>query len=249
MDMNSNSNNVESKSKNKKIIIIIAAVAVFLSCSCCCCGSLFLLGSDSKKDDSESSNVIETKSESSEPNENLTTNDTKKETTTLISTTTSTSNDKSAETSENVTSDTTTSVQLELTQLYIDFFEPYVDSIAKLSPQAFKQVNKKKFADYDVEIIEGNEDDLWNFKITDSNNNHITLWFFPDNDVYTNPPDDWNWTLYLLTYSDGNKEISITDETHTEKAPKYKTHDKNREKINQEVESIDELKEFMFINK
>lgn len=248
MDMNSNSNNSGTKSKNTKLIVIIIAVVIFLSCSCCCCGTALLFSSDDKRgvEDSESSSV--SASESSEFDESSTVDDTE-ETTTLISTTTTTSNDKSSKTSENIAADTTTSVQPELTQLYIDFFEPYIDSIAKLSPQEFKQDNNEKFAAYDVNIIEGNEEDLWNFEIKDNNNNYMTLWFYPDNDMYKNPLEDWTWTLCLITYNAGDKEISISDEFHIESTPIYKTHDKNREEVNQEVKSIDELIEFMFIPK
>lgn len=78
MDMNLNSNNGETKPKNKKLIIAIVAIAVFLSCSCCCCGSVLFLGSDSKKEDPESSSV--STSESSKPEESQTEESTEKPT-------------------------------------------------------------------------------------------------------------------------------------------------------------------------
>lgn len=136
--------------------------------------------------------------------------------------------------------------ELEFTQLYLDFFEPYVNSIDKLMPKPFQQANHEKFADYDVNITVGNEDDMWSFKILDSNGDKVTLWFYPNNSTYENPPEEWNWTLILLTYNRGDKEISVSDNYHLDSKPIYNTYDKNRETPNQEVNSFDDLKTFMF---
>lgn len=133
--------------------------------------------------------------------------------------------------------------ELHITQLYLDFFKPYTDSIKKLTLDEFKQARQEDFKNYDVKIVEGNKDDLWEFYITDNNDNQVSLWFLPiDTSV---PQSKWLWSLMLVTYSSGDKEISVTDNGHTTLA-KYNTFDRNREPRNQTVMNASELEKFMF---
>lgn len=234
-DMNQNYQSPEPEKGNALFIFITVLCCVSFSC---CLFNNLALGKHTDKveeNSSQSEQETEEKEIKTTTTETVTQKTTKAKTTSTVTSTT--------------TSTTTTPVQLELAQLYLDFFEPYINSVGKLTPQTFRQDNSGKFADYDVTITEGNEEDLWKFEIKDSNNNYMTFWFFPDNDVYKNPPEDWHWTLCLITYNNGSKEISISDNFHNEKSPVYNTSDKSREKVNQKVKSVDELKKFIFIAK
>lgn len=138
-------------------------------------------------------------------------------------------------------------VALNFTQLYFDFFEPYEKSFDKLTLEEFQQTNNEKFSDYEVEIKNGNsENDLWSFKISDSNGDLIYMAFYPTNSTYENPIEDWKWTLTNLSYSSNGNEISISDRFHINAKPTYTIYDKNAETPSKEVTNIDELKEFMF---
>lgn len=160
------------------------------------------------------------------------------------------SNDESSykEPSEDIISEVMESQPLQndeshITQLYLDFFKPYTDSIKKLTPDEFKQARQEDFKNYDVKIVEGNKDDLWEFYITDNNENQVSLWFLPiDTSV---PQSKWLWSLMLVTYNSGDKEISVTDNGHTTLAS-YNTFDRNREPRNQTVMNANELEKFMF---
>lgn len=131
------------------------------------------------------------------------------------------------------------------TQLYIDFFEPYVDSIAQLTPESFDTENQSKLTNYKAETTTDDEGDIQYIKITDNTGNIVYLFFQPNDTFYT-PQSDWVWTLWLLSYTSGDKEISISDLTHTYSTPKYETFDKNRDPQKQEVNGIDDLVSFMF---
>lgn len=132
--------------------------------------------------------------------------------------------------------------EVETPELYKDFFEPYTDDFGKLNPYGFSQAEKLK--NYKFEYQEGNEIDESFYKIySNENDDYVYMLFFPDN--VNDNPDDWTWSLSLLTYERGEKEISLNDNYHTTK-PVMNTFDKDREPTNEEVKSIDELITFMF---
>ena len=139
---------------------------------------------------------------------------------------------------------TTETAEIKPTQLYSDFFEPYVDSVGTLLVEGFQQSGEAKLTSYDVTITEGNEDDMWKYEIHDKNSeDYITIWFFPENAIIN--PSDWAWTLSLLTYETPDKEISATDKSHTIK-PEYHILDKNKNLSDNNIKNIDELKNFLF---
>lgn len=234
--------NKEIKNQKKKsslpfLLIVLALLIIFLLSLVI---NAFIIGNHEENDNEEAetievSAVIQKDTETSET-----------ATTEKITTTSKTTQTTEKTTATTKTTTVTEAVELEFTQLYLDFFEPYINSIDELMPEGFRQANSEKFADYDVQITEGNEDDMWSFTISDSNGDKVYMSFYPTNDVYENPPEDWIETLTLLTYNSGDKEISISDSYHLDSKPTYNTHDKNRETPNQEVKNIDELKEFMF---
>ena len=138
-------------------------------------------------------------------------------------------------------------VALNFTQLYLDFFEPYEKSFDKLTPEEFQQTNNEKFSDYEVEIKNGDsENDLWSFKISDSNGDLVYIAFYPTNSTYENAVEEWKWTLTTLSYDSNGNEISISDRFHINAKPVYTIYDKNAETPSKEVTNVDELKEFMF---
>ncbi len=238
--------NKEIKTKRKSLLPLLLTILIMLLAFVACAVAIGTSGNDDNSETVEVSAVIPKKknSEISETTEKATTT----ENITTTSKTTQTTEKTTATTKTTTTS--TEPVELEFTQLYLDFFEPYTDSIDKLMPEGFRQANSEKFADYDVQITEGNEDDMWSFTISDSNGDKVYMSFYPTNDVYENPPEDWIETLTLLTYNSGDKEISISDRYHLDSKPTYNTYDKNRNTPNQEVNSLDELKIFMFgVNK
>ena len=132
-----------------------------------------------------------------------------------------------------------TTLEDDGTELYKDFFEPFVNSVGKLSLEEFQRTQKTKFDKYSVKIVEGNENDQWRYTITATNGNYVTIWFFPDNvsDRYEN----WHESLTLITFEKGEKEISISDNTHILKTPELKTN-------GQKVTSVEELKGYLFNN-
>lgn len=137
-------------------------------------------------------------------------------------------------------------VELNFTQLYLDFFELYGNSVNKLTLEEFQQDNSEKLAGYDVQTTEGNENDLWSFTISDDNGNSIYMAFYANNSTYETPVEDWVWTLTTLSYNSNGNEISISDRFHINAKPTYILYDKNAETPSREVTNIDELKEFMF---
>ncbi len=132
--------------------------------------------------------------------------------------------------------------EIETTQLYKDFFEPYTDSVGTLLDAGFSTV--KKLSEYQVEHTEGSEDNPCIYTIYDDNGDHIYMMFYPSN--IEDSPENWIWNLSLLSYTSNEKSISINDETHIYSTPKYTTSDKNREPVNIEVNSVEELVLFMF---
>lgn len=94
------------------------------------------------------------------------------------------------------TNETISMTDVETTQLYQDFFEPYTDSVGKLISNGFATV--KKLENYKVEYIDGNEDTLLQYKIIASNGDYVYMAFFPVN--VNDAEEDWVWTLSLLTY-------------------------------------------------
>lgn len=168
---------------------------------------------------------------------------TKKATTTKV-TTKVTETQAKKETTEKATTTIEIVNEAEPTQLYLDFFEPYVDSINNVSPESFQYAKADTLAKYDVDIQEGNEEDLWTFTIKDNNGNEVFLCFYPIN--INDDASEWINTLTLITYDyeNGQKEISISDNFHLGKI-EYKTFDQNRDPVKQTVSNVDELKKFM----
>ncbi|MBR1529517.1 MAG: hypothetical protein IJ642_09485 [Oscillospiraceae bacterium] len=133
---------------------------------------------------------------------------------------------------------------IQASQLYLDFFEPYADSVGTLLVEGFQQSGEAKLTNYDVTITEGNENDMWKYEIHDKKSeDYITVWFFPEDTIIN--PSDWVWTLSLLTYEASDKEISVTDELHTIK-PEYHIWDKSQNLSDDNIKNIDELKTFLF---
>lgn len=233
--------NKEIKTKRKSLLPLLLTILIMLLAFVACVAAIGTSGNDDNSETVEVSAVIPEKknTEISETTEETTT--TEKLTTTKTTTQTT---EKTTATTKTTT--TTEPTEIEFTQLYLDFFEPYTDSIDELMPEGFRQANSEKFTNYDVQITEGNEEDMWKFEISDNNGNKVYMSFYPTNDMYENPPEDWIETLTLLTYNSGDKEISISDRYHLDSKPTYNTHDKNRETPNQEVKTLDELKLFMF---
>lgn len=132
--------------------------------------------------------------------------------------------------------------ELKVSQLYQDFFAPYINSINKLTVNGFSQ--SEKLSDYHFEVTEGNENDLWCYKIFDESGDYVLLYFIPDD--FSGDEGSWIWTLTSLNYERGNKEISVNDSSHLYTTPKYNTFDKDRDTPNQEVRSKEDLEEFMF---
>lgn len=233
--------NKEIKTKRKSLLPLLLTILIMLLAFVACVAAIGTSGNDDNSETVEVSAVIPEKknTEISETTEETTT--TEKLTTTKTTTQTT---EKTTATTKTTT--TTEPTEIEFTQLYLDFFEPYTDSIDELMPEGFRQANSEKFTNYDVQITEGNEEDMWKFEISDNNGNKVYMSFYPTNDMYENPPEDWINTLTLLTYYSNDKEISISDSYHLYSEPIYNTYDKNRDTPNQEVKSLDELKKFMF---
>lgn len=134
---------------------------------------------------------------------------------------------------------------METTQLYKDFFKPYADGVGSILLNGF-QAAEDRFDNYEVEVTEGNEEDLWEYRIYDDNGDYVLLSFYPEN-VEEQNADDWIWSLCLLTYErPDEKEISINDGYHLYSPPKMSTWQADREPKSQDVSSIAELEEFMF---
>ena len=132
--------------------------------------------------------------------------------------------------------------EIETTQLYKDFFEPYTDSVGTLLDAGFSTV--EKLNEYQVEHTPGSEEDLCEYRIYDENGDYVYMSFFPA-DLSGNA-EEWIWTLSLLTYERNGKEISINDNTHSYNKPIMKTYDPDRDPKSVEVKTIDELVSFMF---
>lgn len=132
--------------------------------------------------------------------------------------------------------------KVETSQLYKDFFEPYTDSVGSLLDAGFSTV--EKLGEYQVEHTPGSEEDLCQYTIYDENGDHIYMFFYPE-DMSGNP-DEWIWTLSLLTYYSNGKEISINDNCHIDNPPVMKTFDPDRDPKNVEVKTTDELVSFIF---
>ena len=132
----------------------------------------------------------------------------------------------------------------ELPQLYLDFFEPYADSVGKLLLEDFQSDNTEKFSDYDIDITEGNEDEMWEYQIHDKNSKDYVIFMFYLKNI-SDAPTDWIETLTLLAYERNETEISVNDNGHI-MSPEYHTFDKNKETPGETVKSIQELKAFMF---
>ena len=246
--------NQKKKSSLPCLLAILALLTTFLLYLFI---SAFVLGS---YDDNEESKTIEvsavipkstkaeittttTEESKTETKTNPTTTKVTEEETTTETTTESTKTTKTITiTTEPVTEET---IEFEFTQLYSDFFEPYEKSFGKLTLDDFQQENSEKFADYEVEITEGNENDLWTFDISDGENK-VYIAFYPSNDMYENPPEEWKWTLSTLSYDSNGNEISISDRFHLNSKPTYTIYDKDSETHSKEVSNADELKKFMF---
>lgn len=137
----------------------------------------------------------------------------------------------------------------QLTKLYLDFFDPYYNKVDKLEVNDFLNENEEKFKNYDVEITEGNEDDCWKIIINDEYGNHMSVWFFPTDESMRENVNDYTRlveTLMLLTYSDGEKEISVSNYAHTNARPEYHTFDSTGLKSTETVKNINDLLDFMF---
>ena len=100
--------------------------------------------------------------------------------------------------------------EIETTQLYKDFFEPYTDSVGTLLDAGFSTV--KKLSEYQVEHTPGTEEDLCEYKIYDENGDYVYMSFFPVD--LSGSSEEWIWTLSLLAYESNGKEISVNDNTH-----------------------------------
>ena len=87
--------------------------------------------------------------------------------------------------------------EIETTQLYKDFFEPYTDSVGTLLDAGFSTV--KKLSEYQVEHTEGSEDNPCIYTIYDDNGDHIYMMFYPSN--IEDSPENWIWNLSLLSYT------------------------------------------------
>lgn len=173
---------------------------------------------------------------------------TKKATTTKVTTKVIETQAKK-ETTEKATTTVEIVNEAEPTQLYLDFFEPYADSINQLTPSDFQQANADKLANYDVDFKEGNGQDIgssmWHYIIKDNNGNEVRIYFCP-----TNIDDDVSEhinTLTTISYYNGDKEISVSDIFHSLSSSEieYETYDANREIHNQNVSNVNELKEFI----
>ncbi|MBQ9188532.1 MAG: hypothetical protein IJ138_04345, partial [Clostridia bacterium] len=132
--------------------------------------------------------------------------------------------------------------EIETTQLFKDFFEPYMDSVGKLTSTGFSTV--EKLQNYKVEYKEGNEKDLCTYSIYADNGDYVYMMFYPVN--VNDKAEEWIETLSTLAYESGGKEISIGDNFHTGNKLSYSTHDPNREKKNIEVDGVEQLIGFMF---
>lgn len=132
--------------------------------------------------------------------------------------------------------------EIETTQLYKDFFEPYTDSVGTLLDAGFSTV--KKLSEYQVEHTPGTEEDLCEYKIYDENGDYVYMSFFPVD--LSGSSEEWIWTLSLLAYESNGKEISVNDNTHSYNKPIMKTYDPDRDPKSVEVKSTDELVSFMF---
>lgn len=229
------------------LVILIILVAIFTLLIVAAFG-----GGEESFETVEVSAVITEETKKAETSETTT----KKITTTAVTTQT-TETKTTVETITQTTTSTTTATEIAtttttvpsdsaITQLYLDFFEPYVKSFDKLTLDDFRNSSNEKLSSYDVKITEGNENDLWSFTISDSNGNSIYMAFYATGSTYETPSEEWIWTLTTLSYNSNGNEISVSDRFHINAKPTYIIYDKNAETPSKEVANIDELKEFMF---
>ena len=232
--------NKEIKTKRKSLLPLLLTILIMLLAFVACAVAIGTSGNDDNSETVEVSAVIPKK-------KNAEISGTTEKTTIEKTTTTS----KTTQTTEKTTATTkitttTESFELEFTQLYLDFFAPYEKSFGKLTLEEFQQNYNEKMTGYNVQITEGNENSLWSFNISDSNGNSVYIAFYPNNDMYENPPESWSWTLSTLSYNSNGNEISISDRFHINNKLTYTIYNKNAEPPSKEVTNVNELKEFMF---
>ena len=125
--------------------------------------------------------------------------------------------------------------EVKTTPLFEKVYVPYTDSIGKVSFSLLVD-NIKNFG-YKYKIRKPTKEDLGMINIYDNKNNTVSFIFYPIENIEM---------LSLICYTNGKDEVSISDDFHILKEPKYNTFKKGTEHPNNEVFSIEDQKDFMF---
>lgn len=125
--------------------------------------------------------------------------------------------------------------EVKTTPLFEDVYAPYTDSIRKISFDSL--VDNIKYLGYKYKIKKPTEEDLGIVTVYDNKNNKVSFTFYPIEKIEL---------LSLLCYTNGKDEISVSDDLHILKEPKYTNFKYGAENPNTEVFSIEDQKAFMF---
>ena len=123
---------------------------------------------------------------------------------------------------------------IETTQLFKDFYEEYYFEIDTITFNEFLSASQN--SKYTVEFTSPSDEDLGMVKVKGSDGSFVYAYFYP------NASD--KETLTSLTYSDGTKEITISDEFHL--GFSVTTFDPDRVEAKELVSGLSRQKEFMF---
>lgn len=124
--------------------------------------------------------------------------------------------------------------EIDTTNLFKDFYEEYYYSMDSITFD--KLLKRAEKSNYTVEAIPPSEEDLGHIIIKDIGGNYVSLYFYPNS-----LGDE---SLTSITYSDGTKEITQSDDFHV--GHRTSTYDPDRSEPNQSVSGITAQKEFMF---
>lgn len=124
---------------------------------------------------------------------------------------------------------------IKTTPLFEDVYYPYTTSIGQISFNSL--VDNIKGLGYKYKIKKPTKEDLGIVTVYDNKNNRVSFTFYPIEKIEI---------LSLLCYTNGKDEISVSDDFHTLKEPKYNNFKYGAENPNTKVFSIEDQKDFMF---
>lgn len=126
----------------------------------------------------------------------------------------------------------------EMSELYLAFFSEYALNVGDVAPAAVGE-KLHDHPELKAEYEKGGKNALQSYKITDESGDYVYMTFYPrfKGDVVEG--------LESLTYHHGDKEITISDNTHISELH-YSTFDENRKPKRENVQCLGDLEDFMF---